>query len=68
MKFSIKDISRKSMRIWSHLLEKSLMKNFIFLCSKIDQRMRKHSQHSQVDLEFNLMQKYFYAITPIFAK
>ena len=39
MKFSIKDffikcdqIHRK-LRIWSHLLKKSLMENFIFLCS-----------------------------------
>ena len=31
MKFSIKDFFRK-LRIWSHLLKKSLMKNFIFLC------------------------------------
>ena len=36
MKFSIKDFSRKcdqihmKLRIWSHLLEKSLMENFIF--------------------------------------
>ena len=36
MKFSIKDLSSKCdqirsfMRIWSHLLEKSLMENFIF--------------------------------------
>ena len=39
MKFSIKDFSSKwdqirgKLRIWSHLLEKSLMENFIFLCS-----------------------------------
>ena len=39
MKFSVKDffskcdqISRK-LWIWSHLLKKSLMENFIFLCS-----------------------------------
>ena len=36
MKFSIKDVSskcdqiRRKLRIWSHLLEKSLMENFIF--------------------------------------
>ena len=36
MKFSIKDFSskcdqiRRKLRIWSHLLEKSLMENFIF--------------------------------------
>ena len=38
MKFFIKDFSSKCeqirsfLRIWSHLLETSLMKNFIFLC------------------------------------
>ena len=36
MKFSIKDVSRKcnKLQIWSHLLQKSLMENFIFLCSE----------------------------------
>ena len=39
MKFSIKDLfgkcgqSRSFLRIWSHLLKKCLMENFIFLCS-----------------------------------
>ena len=34
MKFSIKDFFNKSfLQIWSHLLKKSLMENFIFLCS-----------------------------------
>ena len=39
MKFSIKDFfskcdqMRSSLRIWSHLLKKSLMENFHFLCS-----------------------------------
>ena len=39
MKFSIKDLFSKcdqisrSLRIWSHLLKKSLIENFIFLCS-----------------------------------
>ena len=39
MKFSIKDFLSKCdqirsfLRIWSYLLKKSLMKNFIFLCS-----------------------------------
>ena len=39
MKFSIKDFLSKCdqirgfQRIWSHLLKKSLMENFIFLCS-----------------------------------
>ena len=41
MKFSIKDFLSKcdqipgKLRIWSHFLKKSLMKNFIFLCSVI---------------------------------
>ena len=30
MKFSIKDFFSKKLRIWSHLLKKSLMGNFIF--------------------------------------
>ena len=40
MKFSIKDFSskrdqiRRKLRIWSHLLEKSLMENFIFCAVK----------------------------------
>ena len=39
MKSSIKDFASKCnqirsfLRIWSHLLKKSLMENFIFLCS-----------------------------------
>ena len=39
MKFSINDFVSKCdqirslLRIWSHLLKKSLMENFIFLCS-----------------------------------
>ena len=39
MKFSIKDVFNKcdqihrKLRIWSHLLKKSLMENFYFLCS-----------------------------------
>ena len=39
MKFSIKhffskcDQIRRKLRIWSHLLKKYLMENFIFLCS-----------------------------------
>ena len=39
IKFSIKDFFRKcdqirrKLRIWSHLLKKSLMENFIFLCN-----------------------------------
>ena len=38
MKFSIQDFFindqiRRKLRIWSHLLTKSLIENFIFLCS-----------------------------------
>ena len=38
MKFSIKDFFSKCdqssfLQIWSHLMKKSLMENFIFLCS-----------------------------------
>ena len=42
MKFSIKDFFSKCdqirnyLRIWSLLLKKSLMENFIFLCSVLD--------------------------------
>ena len=41
MKFSIKDFFskcdqiRRKLRIWSHLRKKSLMENFIFMCSEI---------------------------------
>ena len=40
MKFSIEDFLskcdqiRRKLRIWSHLLKKSLMENFIFLCNE----------------------------------
>ena len=43
MKFSIKDLFstcdeiRRKLRIWSHLLKKSLMENFFFLCSDDDE-------------------------------
>ena len=42
MKFSIKDFFSKNdqirsfLQIWSHVLKKSLMENFIFLCSEYD--------------------------------
>ena len=44
MNFSIKDFLgkygqiRSLLRIWSHLLEKSLMEKFIFLCSVVRQK------------------------------
>ena len=46
MKFSIKDFFsesdqvRRFLRIWSHLLKKSLMENFIF-CAVMVQKLRK---------------------------
>ena len=51
MKFSIKYFFSKCdqissfLRIWSHLLKKSLMENFIFLCSDI---LRKNVQNLQL--------------------
>ena len=48
MKFSIKDFSstcdqiRSFFRIWSHLLGKSLMENFIFLCSALAYSLYVH--------------------------
>ena len=44
LKFSIKDFfskcdqTRSFLRIWSYLLKKSLMENFIFLCSAVSPR------------------------------
>ena len=46
MKFSIKDFFskcdqiRRKLRIWSHLLKKYLMENFIFLCSDCKHNIR----------------------------
>ena len=46
MKFSIKESFSKcdqihwELRVWSHLLKKSLMKNFIFLCSDIETKLQ----------------------------
>ena len=50
-RFSIKDFFskydqiRRKLRIWSHLLKKSLMKNFIFLCGD------NVSQHLNISIE-----------------
>ena len=47
MKFSIKDFLskcdqvRRKLAIWSHLLKKSLMENFHFLCSEYTSLGRK---------------------------
>ena len=55
MKFSIKyffskcDQVRSFQRIWSNLLKKSLMENFIFLCS--DSSGKSQMEHLQGGLE-----------------
>ena len=55
MKFSIKnffgkcDQIRRKLRIWSHLLKKPLMKNFIFLCGEIFNR-KLHFFHLTHDI------------------
>ena len=54
MKFSIKDFFNKCdkirsfLRIWSHLLKKSLLENIIF-CA-VNDRIRKHTSTKQVFL------------------
>ena len=62
MKFSIKDFFskfdqiRSFLQIWSHLLKKSLMKNFIFLSSVCGKRLIFHYlQHKKV---INLSRKF----------
>ena len=48
IKFSIKDFFsqcdqiRRKLPIWSHLLKKSLMENFIFLCSATKSTIPKY--------------------------
>ena len=52
MKFSIKDFSckcdliRRKLRIWSHLLEKSLMENFIFCAVRDSNTSDSNRSHS----------------------
>ena len=41
--FSKRDQFRRRLRIWSYLLKKSLMENFIFLCSESGTSKRKSS-------------------------
>ena len=47
MKFSVKDLFSKrdqihsNLRIWSHLLKKSLMENFIFCAVKIEDKRQQ---------------------------
>ena len=52
MKFSIKDLFRKldqicrKLRIWSHLLKKSIMENFIFCAVKVIFKQKaKHNNY-----------------------
>ena len=63
MKFSIKDFFSKydqihrKLRIWSHLLKKFLMENFIFLCSDtalISFSFYYHVVHSTIQQSDNL--------------
>ena len=67
MKFSIKDFFskwdqiRSFLRIWSHLLKKSFMENFIFLCQYINKStITNHYQEIQMVITWakNFM-KYF---------
>ena len=55
-KFSIKDFF---MRIWSHLLKKSLMKNFIFLCSGVQPIQDQYSIFGIPILTWNGLIKMF---------
>ena len=68
MKFSVKDffskcdqISRK-LWIWSHLLKKSLMENFIFLCSVNKAVVKVHKLHILTRfINLYLINSYFYS-------
>ena len=59
MKFSIEDFFskcdeiRRKLRIWSHLLKKSLMENFIFCAVNLDLNLRKLIQLSLMSFEYN---------------
>ena len=58
MKFSIKDFFSKcdqvliSQRIWSHLLKKYLMENFIFCAVAIREKMTRSVQFAVLDITF----------------
>ena len=64
MKFSIKDFFKKcdqicrKLRIWSHLMKKFLIKNFIFLCSdpQVNSRANKKYQYGYLDITVTLNQ------------
>ena len=59
MKFSIEDFFskcdqiRRKLRIWSHLLKKSFMENFIFCAVNLDLNLRKLIQLSLMSFEYN---------------
>ena len=65
MKFSIKDFfskcdqTRRKLRIWSHLLKKYLMENFIFYAVYIAIKDREHLQAAIVILQFVSWQKIY---------
>ena len=65
MKFSIKDFfskcdqTRRKLRIWSHLLKKYLMENFIFYAMYIAIKDREHLQAAIVILQFVSWQKIY---------
>ena len=42
-------LGHRKLRIWSHLLRKSLMENFIFLCSVVWERSGKACKRSNND-------------------
>ena len=56
MKFSIKDSFGKChqtcsfLQIWSHLLKKSLMENFIFLCSALTRNKLLYTRNINTEL------------------
>ena len=72
MKFSIKDFSSKCdqirrklricLRIWSHLLEKSLMENFIFSAVRVKWVTLEEGAMQINDIHFQRMQNFDLAI------
>ena len=57
MKFSIKDFfSKNNLRIWSHLLKKSLMENLIFCAVTIDSNRKNYAMKET---------KYWWKIEPV---
>ena len=66
MKFSIKDFFSKSdqirrkLRIWSHLLKKSLMENFVFCAVWILQsKLKEWLCYSKITVKYNHFQQRF---------